>query len=217
MSEHSLVEALRLAYLSRRTEQVDTVEALRIIFASRGYDALFDYHRLAEDLWSLAPAEKADRESFAAVYESGAINSIRRATQDPYHYATHFTEAELTLEGHGMDPETIRKNLHIFYDALGFPTDAPLKDPQRIGDKEGWIYVGETKNGRPHGRGCEELIYGGSVYNRRRGVWISGEVYGYFCIEETFGTTEHCFYVAGMAKGISTHVAPDGEIFTDEF
>ncbi len=213
-------EVLRAVYERRAGEKLDMVEAIRMIFADRGYHALFDYAELRKYLWDLSPHEETERRRFALIYESGAIEEIRAATLDAYNYKEHFEAAEKLLMGAGLEPDIAHQTVYIFYEALGFPMHKKWRDPQRIsedGGNNGWIYEGEVRDGKPHGRGHEELIYDGEIYDRRDGLWINGQVYGYLYSEEELGVTEHCFCIDGLAIGKVTHIWPNGEVDIDEY
>ncbi len=217
MSENELSRVLRRVYEQRKNEKTDLVEAIRLLFAQKGYDILFDYPQLKKYIWDMASASELERSRFAALYESGAMDGVKAATLDAYHYKSHFAIAEKALLSAGLDREAARRTLFILYDALGFPVDTPVENPQTLHQSDGWVYVGQVKNGKPHGRGVEELIIDGMVFDRREGLWIDGVPYGYFYFHETYGTEEYGFCVNGYLKGKDTHVAPSGEVFADDY
>ncbi len=212
----NIAEALKLAMEKKEMEKMEMAEAIRIIFADKGYDILFDYARLRAFLWDMAPEEDLVRKRFSMIYDSGAIAHIKEATHDPYHYKENFEKAERVLSETGLGPEIAHETIFTLYDALGFPVDRPYKDPQRIDQDGHWTYFGEVKDGVQHGRGHEELVFDGKVYNKRDGLWINGQVYGFLCTVEELGAVEYCFCVNGMIKGKDTHVYGE-EIFVDEY
>ncbi len=201
------------------TESCDSrlIEAIRRTFADEGYDCLFSYPAMSRRLRAADGGESCA--AVAELYASGAIEAIKAATLDAYHYEEHFAEAEKRLTDTGLDQGEAHRAVRLFYEALGFPAELPLRGLTRIADHEaaGWVYVGQVKDQRPHGRGREELIIDDMVYDRREGLWIDGKLYGYLFSEEEFGAKEYGFCVAGKMIGKVTYLTPDGETFTDEF
>ncbi len=210
----NIVEAFQSFYQKRAVGRIEMVQALRMIFADKGYDILFDYPKLRGVLWDLAPAEEMYRARFAAIYESGAIEHIRLATRDPYKQATYFDAAEKALINGGADKALAKDEIFIFREALGFPTDSVAQNPQRL-EEEGETYFGEVKNGKRNGRGHEELSIEGDIFERRDALWINDAIYGY-CFAVVGGVKEYSFCINGKVNGTQTHVTADGAVLTTE-
>ncbi len=193
------------------------VEALRRCLYENGVDMLLDYPKLRGKLWDLAPNEYLERQRFAALYDTGAMESVHKAIMDVTTYEECFAEAMQRLcRAEGMTVPIAEEVLMLFYDALGFPTKSPILNPQSILEED-CEYRGEVKNGKRHGRGRETLLYDGKPYNIREGLWIENEVFGYLYSVDDLETKEYCFCIKGRIVGKDTHITKDGQVFVDEY
>ncbi len=211
-----IVSAFRAYYERHAVGRLDIVSALRMIFVDKGYHILFDWERLRRYLWDLAPAEEPFRARFALLFESGAIDHIKNATLDAYRYKEHFERAEKALLKAGLTSTLAKETVFAMYDALGFPVDTSrLEKTELVG--EDTYYLGQTKDGLPHGRGHQEFSIEGDVYDSRDGQWINGKLCGF--LHSWVGATEnYCFCIDdGHVIGKSTVINEDGGIYVHEY
>ncbi len=182
-----------------------------------GMEVLMDYPRLRGKLWDLAPAEDLQRQRFRALYDTGAMDCIREAVRDAVNGKAHFERAlELLMGSPDMPAAAARETLGLFYEALGFPVEAPVSDSQLIRE-ENCEYVGQVREGLRHGRGKEVLYDDGQVYYTRWALWLRGEIFGYYHGLDDLGVNEYGFCIRSRLIGKVTHVWPDGTVCVDEY
>ncbi len=192
--------------------RMTTVEALRTILYENGMETLLDYPKLRGKLWDLAPAEILDRERFQAIYETGAAEAIHQAVMDAAHYAAYFARAiERLSAADDITAAVAEEVVLLFYDALGFPAKSPMENTQTISDKD-WVYTGEVRNNRPHGRGREALMLDGRAYSTRDGQWLAGSPFGYFHSVDSLGVESYCFCIDGWTIGKETRIWSEDDI-----
>lgn len=193
-------------------KKMTTVEALRTCLYENGIEMLLDYPRLRGKLWDLAPAELLWRDRFRAIYDSGAVEHIRQAVLDAANYADCFAQAREKLSrAEGMTAPVVEETVKLFYDALGFPTDGLIADPQTLRDGD-WEYTGQVLEGKAHGRGKEVLRMDGTVYSSRDGMWLGGQPFGYFHIVDCLGVESYSFCMDGWMIGKETRIWSEDDV-----
>ncbi len=189
---------------------------IRQIFHEEGYDTIFNHPSMCWFLWGIAPGTDEFRANYRKLYDSGAIDYIRRATMDVYHYEEYFDTALSVLMAYGLSEREAKEQIVVYYDAFGFPSKEPIVNAGKI-DEEDCIYLGGIKDGKRNGRGYEELRDSGGVYEKRDSCWYEDKIYGYMRSVDELGTVTYCFCVDGNMKGTVTHVYKNGKILTENY